>query len=152
MLLLWEVYSLSKLKTDEKWEKTIKANQQGFRGFCFVFNYFSIAKVVFPITVHPARSKAWNGCVFQKSWYHGGWRLFRSSLYKYHNSICLKACLRSIFNFQRLKHDKRLWILLLSSWKILYDYYHWNYYKSTLSIFKLFFFSLNLKLKIYLTR
>lgn len=27
---------------------------QGFRGFCFVFNYFSIEKVVLPMAVHPA--------------------------------------------------------------------------------------------------
>lgn len=48
------MHGLNKLKTDEEWEKTVKANQQGFRGFGFGFNYFSIEKVIFPISVHPA--------------------------------------------------------------------------------------------------
>lgn len=48
------MHSLSKLKTDEKWGKTLKVNQQGFRGFGFVFNYFCTEKVIFPIAVYPA--------------------------------------------------------------------------------------------------
>lgn len=31
----------------------IQGKPQGFRGFCFVFNYFSIEKVVLPMAVHP---------------------------------------------------------------------------------------------------